>query len=198
MMSKYSGRESCYIPGRDRHSQRQAPGGHVGSGDPWDRGRSWRHLAFLIGHWQLGGTGMWALEHRETGAFVGLAGFSEPAGWPGCELAWTLARRWWGHGYATEAARAALDHAFQVWWKERAISLIHPENQASIRVAERLGETLRDRIASPMGERLCFCVDRESRVPQSRRGRGTRMRALGQAERRWPPGATKREGGLCG
>ena len=64
--------------------------------EPWDRGRSWRHMAFLMGHWQLAGCGMWALEQRETGAFLGFAGFAAPTGWPGFELAWTLARRWWG------------------------------------------------------------------------------------------------------
>ena len=83
--------------------------------ESWDRGRSWRHLAFLVGHWQLGGAGIWAVEQRETGAFLGIVGFCEPEGWPGFELAWTLARRWWGMGYATEGARAALDHAFNVW-----------------------------------------------------------------------------------
>jgi hypothetical protein len=65
---------------------------HLGSGaQTWGRGRSWRHLAFLMGHWQLGGAGMWALEHRETGAFVGTAGFAAPDGWPGFELAGSLA-----------------------------------------------------------------------------------------------------------
>ncbi len=76
-------------------------------GGPWDRGRSWRHLAFLLGHWQLGRPGMWALEQKETGAFLGMVGFSEPEGWPGFELAGILARRWWGQGHATEATRAA-------------------------------------------------------------------------------------------
>jgi RimJ/RimL family protein N-acetyltransferase len=69
---------------------------YLGGGGPWDRGRSWRHLAFLLGHWHLGGSGMWALEQKETGTFLGMVGFAEPEGWPGCELAWTLARRWWG------------------------------------------------------------------------------------------------------
>src|SRR3978361_1070630 len=78
----------------------------------WDRGRSWRHLAFVIGHWQLRGAGIWAVEHKETGAFIGMVGFAAPEGWPGFELAWTLVRRWWGNGYATEAARAALAYAF--------------------------------------------------------------------------------------
>lgn len=144
-------------------------------GGTWDRGRSWRHLAFLIGHWQLGGAGMWALERRETGEFVGLAGFSAPEGWPGFELAWTLARRWWGHGYATEAARAALDHAFTVWRKDRVISLIHPDNHASIRVAERLGERLQSRTDLVGQEMLCFGIDRETYAAQRRQERRLRV-----------------------
>lgn len=41
-----------------------------GGAEPWDRCRSWRHMAFLLGHWQLAGSGMWALEHRGSGAFI--------------------------------------------------------------------------------------------------------------------------------
>ena len=136
---------------------------HLGGGsEPWDPGRSWRHLAFLQGHWHFAGSGSWAVEHRESGAFIGVIGFSEPKGWPGLELAWTLARRWWGFGYATEGARAALDHAFTRWKRDRVISLISPENQRSIRVAERLGETLRGRIDHYGREMLCYGIDRES------------------------------------
>lgn len=116
---------------------------YMGGGpEPWDRGRSWRHLAFLMGHWYLGGTGTWAVEDRDTGEFVGKIGFSCPEGWPGLELAWALTRRWWGRGYATEGARAALDHAFSTLNQEHVISLIRPVNVASVRVAERLGESL--------------------------------------------------------
>jgi len=117
----------------------------AGAGGPWDRGRSWRHLAFLMGHWQLKGCGEWAVELKETGEFVGVGGFCEPEGWPGFELAGVLARRWWGNGYATEAARAALDYAFAVLRKDRVISLVNPDNRASIRVVERLGQTLQGR-----------------------------------------------------
>jgi RimJ/RimL family protein N-acetyltransferase len=136
---------------------------HLGSGaQAWDRGRSWRHLAFLMGHWQLGGAGMWAIEHRETGAFVGSVGFAAPDEWPGFELAWILVRRWWGQGYATEAARAALAHAFNVLEKDHVISLIHPENRASIRVAERIGERLEGRIEHFGREMLLYGLDRET------------------------------------
>lgn len=148
-----------------------------GAAEPWDRGRSWRHLAFLLGHWQLGGSGMWAVERKETGMFLGVVGFAEPEGWPGCELAWVLARRWWGNGYATEAARAALDYAFTVLKRNRVISLIHPENRASIRVAERLGESLQGRTDDLGREMLCYGIDRESHAAQNRVHSPMRTRA---------------------
>jgi RimJ/RimL family protein N-acetyltransferase len=136
--------------------------------DPWDRARSWRHLAFLLGHWQLGGVGMWAVEEKETGAFLGVVGFAMPEGWPGFELAWILAKRWWGQGYATEAARKALDYAFDVLVVDRVISLIHPENRASIGVAERLGERLLERVQHLGGEMLCYGIDRETYIAAPR------------------------------
>ena len=139
---------------------------YLGGGpEPWDRGRSWRHMAFLMGHWQLGGTGMWALEHKETGAFIGVVGFAAPEGWPGFELAWTLVRRYWGNGYATEGARTALAYAFTVLDKDCVISLIHPENRASIRVAERIGEKLQGRINHLGREMLCYAARRTAGHP---------------------------------
>jgi RimJ/RimL family protein N-acetyltransferase len=115
-------------------------------------------------HWSL-------LSVVKTGAFLGIVGFAAPAGWPGFELAWTLARRWWGYGYATEGAQAALAHAFDVWRQDRVISLIHPENQASIRVAERIGERLQGRIQHLGEERLCYGIDRESHLLTQRQDR---------------------------
>jgi RimJ/RimL family protein N-acetyltransferase len=101
------------------------------------------------------------VEHKGNGSFVGVIGFWEPDGWPGFELSWILARRWWGHGYATEGARAAMQCAFSRWRKERIISLISPTNQRSIRVAERLGESLQARIPGHLGrEMLCFGIER--------------------------------------
>lgn len=126
----------------------------------FSREQAWRHLAFLVGHWELRGYGMWAMEEKETGAFVGRVGFADPEGWPGCELAWALVRRFWGRGYATEGARAALAYAFNVLNKDRVISLIHPENRASIRLAERLGATLQGRAGVLGGEHLIYGIDR--------------------------------------
>jgi RimJ/RimL family protein N-acetyltransferase len=135
---------------------------NISDGTVWDRGRSWRHLAFLIGHWHLGGAGTWAVEDKATGAFVGKIGFSCPEGWPGFELAWALARRFWGRGYATEGARAALAFAFEELGQEHVISLIRPINAASIRVAERLGERLEERSERNGVEYLTYGIDRSS------------------------------------
>src|SRR5215475_3077503 len=62
------------------------------------------------------GYGLWALEVKETSQFIGFTGLAPmPAGVPGAggvEIGWRLARHAWHHGYATEAARAALEVAF--------------------------------------------------------------------------------------
>ncbi len=109
-------------------------------GRPLSRGESWRQIATMLGHWQLLGYGMWALEERETSAFVGRVGFIDPPGWPGFELGWALARPFWGRGLAFEAALKALDRAFGELGRDHVISLIHPDNTRSLKLAERLGE----------------------------------------------------------
>jgi len=100
---------------------------------------AWRQMALFAGHWALRGFGMWAVEERESGRFIGRVGLHQPEGWPDRELGWSLARPAWGRGYATEAARAAADYAFRTLRWPHLIHLILPGNDRSIRVAERLG-----------------------------------------------------------
>lgn len=102
---------------------------------------AWEHIARHVGHWALKGCGKWAVDERATGRFVGRVGlYDPPYDWPGLELGWTLTRDSWGKGYATEAARAALAWSFESFKANEIISAIHPDNAASIRVAQRLGE----------------------------------------------------------
>jgi len=134
-------------------------------GKPFNRLEAWRHLAYLIGHWHLRGYGQWAVEEKATGSFVGRIGFLNPAGWPGFEIGWTLGRESWGKGYATEGAHRALQYAFNELDKAHVISLIHPENRASIRVAERLGEKP-EGSAEVLGiPVIIYGVDRPAHVP---------------------------------
>lgn len=133
-------------------------------GKTYDRAEAWRHMASIIGHWQLRGYGHWAVEEKSSGKFAGRIGFLNPEGWPGFELGWTLAKEFWGKGYATEGARRALEHAFTELNRNHVISLIHPENLASIRVAERLGEKLEGTAKIFGNEVLVYGMDRPARV----------------------------------
>ena len=129
---------------------------YIGSGTVQTPAEAWRSMAMFLGHWQLRGYGMWALQQRDTGALIGRVGFLHAPDWPDFELGWLLAREHWGHGYAREAAAAALRHAFDVLRRERVISLIRPQNQRSIAVAEALGHRFAERIELMGSEVLVY------------------------------------------
>ena len=136
---------------------------YLGDGKTMDRMDAWRAFASHFGHWVLRGYGMWALAKRGEDRMIGRVGFIYPEGWPGFELGWTLARDAWGNGYATEGARCALAHAFDVMKKEKVISVIHPDNAPSIRVADRIGERF-DHTEPVRGqERLIYSIARDDR-----------------------------------
>ncbi len=98
-------------------------------------------------HWEQYGYGPWALESLEpdtAGRLLGFAGLAHlppflAAAGAGPELGWRLARAAWGRGLATEAARAARDDALARLAPAELISIIHPENHRSQRVAIKLG-----------------------------------------------------------
>jgi ribosomal-protein-alanine N-acetyltransferase len=91
------------------------------------------------------GYGPWALEVKETGAFIGYTGLmhqSFPAHFtPAVEVGWRLARAAWGHGYASEAARAALAYGFDEIGLDEIVSMTAVVNVRSQRVMERIGMT---------------------------------------------------------
>jgi RimJ/RimL family protein N-acetyltransferase len=97
-------------------------------------------------HWEKHGFGFFAVELREDpgpGRFIGFVGLGYPAFLPELarrpELGWRLARDSWGRGLATEAAVAARDDAFGRLGLDELISIIHPDNAASRRVATKVG-----------------------------------------------------------
>jgi RimJ/RimL family protein N-acetyltransferase len=136
---------------------------YLGStGQPLTRPEAWRQMAMFLGHWALRGYGVWAVEERASGTFVGRIGLFNPEGWPGLECIWTLARGAWGKGYATEGARRALEYAFTELGRDHVISLIRPANVGSIRVAERIGETLEGRTGLFGTEALAYGIWRQN------------------------------------
>jgi RimJ/RimL family protein N-acetyltransferase len=129
-------------------------------GKAFDRLDAWRHMSFMVGHWQLRGYGPWAVEEKATGRLIGRIGFLNPVGWPAFELGWTLGRQYWGKGYATEGARRALDYAFNELDRPHVISLIDPNNKGSIAVAERLGEKVEGQTYLMGHDVLIYGIDR--------------------------------------
>lgn len=116
-------------------------------------------LSLVTAHWLLRGFGHWALESLESGVLVGRAGLYHPPDWPGIEVGWTVARDHRGKGIAPEAARAACAWAHRELGTTHILSLIHPGNESSIRVAEKLGETLEGRHRTRGLELLVYGCD---------------------------------------
>jgi RimJ/RimL family protein N-acetyltransferase len=91
------------------------------------------------------GWGLWAVEHVECGSFIGYVGLApalfEASFTPAVEIGWRLDRDHWGHGYATEAARAALDYGFNTLGLDEIVSFTAPANVRSQRVMQKLGMT---------------------------------------------------------
>jgi RimJ/RimL family protein N-acetyltransferase len=105
-----------------------------------DRRAAWRAFAAQTGTWFLNGGGWWAVEEREGGEIVGTVGaFFRETDEALVELGWSLFPAHWGHGFATEAARAALGYAFDAHDAPRVVAHITAGNVASIGVTRHLG-----------------------------------------------------------
>ena len=133
---------------------------YLGDGYPLTRAEAWRNMAMVLGHWQLRGFGLWAVEERATGLLAGRVGCWQPEGWPGLEIGWALRREFWGRGYATEAAQTVMADAFSRLERPRLISLIHPQNGGSIAVAVRLGMRLQGSTEVMGHSALMYGIDR--------------------------------------
>ena len=96
-------------------------------------------------HHQAHGFGLWAVEQRLTGAFIGLLGLNVPTFeahfTPTVEVGWRLATAFWGQGYATEGARKAISYGFEALGLLEIVSFTAQLNLRSIAVMKRLGMT---------------------------------------------------------
>lgn len=113
-------------------------------------------------HWERHGIGLFSVVRKEDECLLGRVGFllwdtvrwvnamrAELAGDLELEIGWTLGSEHWSRGYATEAAVACRDLALGELGRTRIVSLIDRDNAASIRVAEKIGETFEREIERP-------------------------------------------------
>lgn len=112
---------------------------HLG-GRPLTRRNSDRIAEWAEECWATQRLGLLAVERRLDGAFVGMCGLHYEDAYPvDVEIAWRLARQFWGQGYATEAASAWLSYGFGELGLDRIISMAEPANLRSLAVMQRLG-----------------------------------------------------------
>jgi RimJ/RimL family protein N-acetyltransferase len=133
------------------------------------------------------GFGLWAVEVRVTGAFIGFTGLNEPSleahFTPAVEVGWRLARAAWGEGYATEAARASLAFGFEEIGLDEIVSFTSAGNARSRAVMERIGMTRNpgDDFEHPS-------------LPDAHR---LRRHVLYRVDRGWPSKRRPSEGNIC-
>ena len=115
------------------------------SPEPLPTEEVWRTLLRSAGHWVVMGFGFWAIEVKATGEFIGAVGYLdgkrtiEPPLGDAPEMGWVLDPAVHGLGYAREAAEAALAWAKNYFGPVRMVCIIHPDNEASLRLADKIG-----------------------------------------------------------
>src|SRR3546814_5934235 len=115
----------------------------IGDGSTRTADQAARAIELIGKGWEECGYGLFAVELRRTGEFIGFTGFSRPDFLPellpSVEIGWRFGKAHWGRGYATEAARAALAVGARAFADEEIVSICQMGNGVSIRITEKLG-----------------------------------------------------------
>ncbi len=143
----------------------------IGKGSTLTREQAGEQISRFVRHWEGRGFGLWAMEERAGGTFIGFAGLAHQEdwaeGWHKTEVGWRLDRAFWGRGLATEAAEASVAHGLEHLGLERIISIIQPENLASRRVAEKAGLTLQGETRWRNRAVVWYAIDRRPIGPEA-------------------------------
>ena len=126
-------------------------------GGPMTPRQAWNFFGTEIGHWAIRGFGMFTVTRKGSDTPLGIVGHWYPLGWPETEIGWVLfdpADE--GQGIAREAAEACITHGWETLGWQTMVSYIDKGNDASVRLAERLGCTLDTDAAIPNPEKEVF------------------------------------------
>jgi ribosomal-protein-alanine N-acetyltransferase len=109
---------------------------------------------FINGHPRYPKLGLWATIHKESGKFIGRCGLLpwEIDDTLEIEIAYLLNKDFWHQGFATEAAKGIMSYGFEKLHLTRLICMMHPENVASQKVAERIGMKLESQVDGVAGD----------------------------------------------
>jgi RimJ/RimL family protein N-acetyltransferase len=129
----------------------------IGSGSLRTREECVEAISSFEKFWEKRGFGLFAVELSSTQEFIGFTGLAVPEFlpevMPSVEIGWRLARSLWGNGFATEAARAALEFGFSECGLERVVSIHQVGNDASGRIMEKIGMRLLRETIDPSCQR---------------------------------------------
>jgi len=107
-------------------------------GGPISPEQVWARLKADLGSWYLIGFGVWVIQLKSDNSFVGTCGFWQGKGWPR-ELTWWVMPEGRGKGIATEASKAALQHAYREFKWESVETYMNDDNSAARALVEKLG-----------------------------------------------------------
>lgn len=112
---------------------------YIGDGKPQTRAQTQTRLNAILDHWEQHGFGLCAVVDKATRDFAGFCGLQYLDNTSEIEVGYRLAKRFWGMGLASEAARASLRYGFEELGLDRIVAVVHPENVASQSVLEKVG-----------------------------------------------------------
>ena len=138
---------------------------YISGGKPRSREDTKKGLLSSLAGWQRRGFGLWAVVVKESKKMIGYCGLIFLDDTPEIEVAYGLARAYWGKGYATEAALASLRFGFDELKLKRIVAVVNPENIPSQRVLEKLGMTYMKMAHHYEADLMCYEM-RDAPLPE--------------------------------
>jgi ribosomal-protein-alanine N-acetyltransferase len=112
---------------------------YIGDGKPQSRAQVKEVILEIREHWRNHQFGRWGVEHKAHEKVIGLCGLSHLEDTAEIEIGYTLEKRYWHQGFASEAASACLRYGFEELHLDRVVAVAYPENTGSRRVMEKIG-----------------------------------------------------------